>query len=153
MLEEFCEMQHLQTCLWAKFWEQREIKSLLHEENKTSWWIFICQIYKVWFTCWSSSIFRSLMWPIAMSWRLSSSVLRGPITYSSQGLLGQSLPNLVCSCCTWRGWRYKVVNFMIPHLMGILFWGKEYFLKIFFSTTGHKSNKKNENTVMMTKEG
>lgn len=49
---------------------------------------------------------ESLRWPIAMAWR--------PLT-SSQKLLGQYLPKLVCSTC--RGRRPEIVNFMTPKEM------------------------------------
>ena len=45
---------------------------------------------------------------------LSLCVVRRPLT--SQKLLGQSLPNLVCSICRVR--RQEIVNFMTPHPKG-----------------------------------
>ena len=38
--------------------------------------------------------------------------VRRPLTFSSQELPGQSLPNLVCSICRVR--RQEIVNFMTP---------------------------------------
>ena len=44
--------------------------------------------------------------------RHASRVVRRPLTSSSQELLSQSLPNLVCSICRLR--RQEIVNFMTP---------------------------------------
>ena len=52
----------------------------------------------------------SLRLTIAMGWRLSSSVVRRALTSSSQELLGQSLPHLVCRI--YRVRKLETGNFM-----------------------------------------
>ena len=47
---------------------------------------------------------------------LASVVVRRALTSSSQELLGQSEPNLVCSICRVR--RQEIVNFMTPPSRG-----------------------------------
>ena len=66
-----------------------------------------------------------------MDWRPSSSaVRRASLTSSLQKLLGQSLPNLVCSICRVR--RQEIVNFMTPtHPKGRLFWGKKCKIDVY----------------------
>ena len=74
-------------------------------------------------------------------------VMRRALTSSPQKLLGQSLPNLVCSFI--RGSRPKIINFMTPGA-GVLVLGRghishivkiHYFFKIFFFTPRHRSDK------------
>ena len=59
---------------------------------------------------------ESLKWPIAMGWHPSSCVVHRALTSSPRKLLGQSLPNSVCSIC--RGSRPEIINFMTPHPKG-----------------------------------
>ena len=48
--------------------------------------------------------------------RHASFVVRRALTFSSQELLGQSSPNLVCSICRVR--RQEIINFMTLHPKG-----------------------------------
>ena len=91
-------------------------------------------------------IFRppeSLRWPIARGWLPASSVVHY-LTSSSQELLGQSLPNLVCSICRMK--RQEIVNFTNPR--GGNFGVKIEKLMYFFKKFRHTRC-----VVMMTKGG
>ena len=78
---------------------------------------------------------------------LVSIVVRRPLTSSSQELVGQSLPDLVCITC--KGKRNKIENFMThqpTYPKGTKFWINNCkidlcYKNIFFSTPGHKSHK------------
>ena len=60
---------------------------------------------------------------------LASVVVRRALTSSSQELLGQSSPNLVCSICRVR--RQEIVNFMTPHPKGRNCGGKKCKIDVF----------------------
>ena len=86
--------------------------------------------------------------------RRHPSSVRRALTSSSQELLGQSLPNLVCSIRRVR--RQGIVNFMIPIPMGCNFGIKSvklmYFSKSLLLFSGAWFRQTNC-MVIMTKEG
>ena len=88
-----------------------------------------------------------------MGWRPSSSIVHCALTSSSQELLGQSLPNLVCSICRVR--RQEIVNFMTPTQRGGSFGVKSvklmYFSKNLLLTT-QALIRQTKYVVMMTEE-
>ena len=93
-------------------------------------------------------------WPIAMAWRPSLTVVRHPLTTSSQELLGQSWPHLVSLCSICRVRRQEIMNFIAPTPRGDNFGIKSLKLMYFSQNLFHSCAwiRQTKCKVMMTKE-